>query len=269
MPDFTPVNSLETKLRAFLTRKDPRAWQFYTPLAAAPLWTIVKAHPELDGSDLVAPPGENPEVCVMKMPTYSFVALYTAECRAQKAMEQWKFSPAEMTAVSAPGYQLLRWFMTFDDVDYIWINPGLKECQVQLDNDMVEILLSRPEPDYGHGPTHHVDLQPPEEPPYDLAPLRGFLSQQPTVRAAWIFARKPGPSSDEGEPAYDLGVLMQDPEDRSLEEKIATVVKALTPVESDWRVTFMMADDQSLRNLSRDHPPFYQSPGFLAAESRT
>lgn len=267
MPDFTPVNSLETKLRAVLTDKHTPLWSFYTPLAAAPLWTIVKAHPELDGSDLVAPPGQNPEVCVMNMPTYSFVALYTAECRARKAMEQWKISPADMTAISAPGYQLLRWFMTFDDVDYIWINPGLKECQFQLDADMVELLLSRPEPDYARGPAHHVE-QPDEPPPYDLAPLREFLSQQPAVRAAWIFARKPSQPSPEGQPAYDLGVLMHDPEDRSLEEKIATVVKALTPVESDWQVTFMMADDQSLRNLSRSHPPFYQSPGFLVVETK-
>jgi hypothetical protein len=50
---FTPVNSLETKLRTLLADLNALTWSFYTPLAAAPLWVIVQNQPELDGSDLV------------------------------------------------------------------------------------------------------------------------------------------------------------------------------------------------------------------------
>ena len=58
MATFTPVNSLETKLRTLLADRNTPLWSFYTPLAASPLWVIVRHHPELDGSDLVAPPGK-------------------------------------------------------------------------------------------------------------------------------------------------------------------------------------------------------------------
>jgi hypothetical protein len=267
MPDFSPVNSLETKLRALLTDKTTPCWTFYTPLAAAPLWIIVRAHPELDGSDLVAPPGQNPEVCVMRGPKYSCIGVYTAESRVKAAMELWKMLPSDMTYVSAPGYQLLRYIMTFDKVDYMWINAGLKECQYQLDADMVEILLSRPEPEYQTEPSGQLGLHPEGDPQHYLDPLREFLSRQPTVRAAWIFGRQPEPPLPEGQHAYDFGLLMDDPEDRSIEEKVETMLKALTPVEMDWDVTSLMADEQSLRNLAKEQPPFYQGAGFLRAAS--
>lgn len=267
MPDFNPVNSLETKLRALLTDKKTPSWSFYTPLAAAPLWIIVRAHPELDGSDLVAPPGQNPEVCVMRSEQYSCIGVYTAESRVKQAMQLWKLLPSEMTYVSAPGYQLLRYLMTFDDVDYLWINAGLKECQYQLDTDMVEILLSRPEPEYETVPSGPLGLHPEGDPQHYLEPLHKFLSQQPTVRAAWIFAKKPDTPLPEGHNVYDFGLLMEDPEDRSLEDKVETMLKALTPVEMEWQITSLMADDRSLRNLAKEHPPFYQGAGFLKAAS--
>ena len=35
MPDFSPVNNLEVKLRALLRDKNTPYWSFHTPLAAA------------------------------------------------------------------------------------------------------------------------------------------------------------------------------------------------------------------------------------------
>ena len=120
MPNFTPVNSLETKLRTLLADPNTLAWSFYTPLAAAPLWVIVQNHPELDGSDLVAPPGTNPGICIFKGPTDSYIGLYTSAARAQEAFTQLKISPQVMRIVSAPGYQLLKLVSQYDAE--LWIN---------------------------------------------------------------------------------------------------------------------------------------------------
>ncbi len=269
MVTFTPVNSLETKLRALLSDKTTPYWSFYTPLAAAELWIIVRNHPELDGSDLVAPEGQNPEVCTFNTPDYSFIGIYTAECRVREIFEKLKLSPAQMTFVSAPGYQLLKFLVTFDDVDHLWINGGLPECQKQLDIDLVEILLSRPEPEYHHGPEHKVGLSPDENPQRFLAPLGDFLSRQPNVRAVWIFGQKRETPLPAGHHAYEIGLLMADPEDESLRDQIETMAKALTPVEMEWTTALLMGDDRSLRNLAEQQAPYYQAPGFLQAAQQS
>jgi hypothetical protein len=41
------------------------------------------------------------------------------------------------------------------------------------------------------------------------------------------------------------------------------IVKALTPVEMEWITSVLMADDKSLRNLTKQAPPFYARPDFL------
>jgi len=57
MAEFIPANSLEIQIRAVLTDKNTPLWSFYTPLAATELYMITAAHPELDGSDHIAPGG--------------------------------------------------------------------------------------------------------------------------------------------------------------------------------------------------------------------
>ena len=107
-------------------------------------------------------------------------------------------------------------FLSQHDAE-LWINCGQKECQYHLDPDMVEILLSRPEPRYDDDrPVHKVTTHTAVDPAKHLAPLRDFLSRQPRVRAAWIFGQKAGPDAPAGEPAYEFSLLMDDPEDKSL-----------------------------------------------------
>ncbi|MGH9578476.1 MAG: hypothetical protein ACRD3R_13640, partial [Terriglobales bacterium] len=232
MANFTPVNSLEMKLRALLWDRKTPLWSFYTPLAASPLWIIIRHHPELDGSDLVAPPGQNPAVCVLQGPKESVIGLYTSPGRAQAAFKILKLSPHELTTVSAPGYQLLKYVGTFDA--HLWINCGLTECQYKLDPDLVEILLSRPEPHYDAQPTRAVSFAPTGDADRHLAPLREFLGRQPQVRAAWIYRQKPGPARPADQPAYEISLLMENPEDNSLLREVEVMVKALTPVTMEW-----------------------------------
>jgi hypothetical protein len=262
MPEFIPVNSLEIQLRAVLTDKTTPSWNFYTPLAAAPLWLITRNYPELDGSHLVAPLGQNPEVCVFKGPEYSCVGLYTALCRVEAAFVGMKLSRALYTHVSAPGYQLLK-FLQGVEFDYIWINAGIKEAQYCLDSDMVEILLSRPEPTYQPETTNHVTLDPDDDTHRFLGPLKEFLSRQPTVRAAWVLREKPPTPLPPGHRAYQIGLVMQNPDDDSLLHQVGIMAKALTPVEIECTPTLLMADPQSLRNLAKKQRPFYEGPGFL------
>ena len=265
MPMFTPANTLETKLAAVLSDKHTPLWSFYTPLAAAPLWIITKHYPELDGSDEVAPDGGNPAVCVMQVKDYSYIGLYTSESRVREIFEQWKISRTEYTCVSARGYQLLRYCMTFDDVDYLWINAGLEDCQYQLDTDMVEILLKRPEPIYEPEELLNA-VRPPTENlhPY-LKPLCEFLAKQPAVRAAWIFERKqsPAPDSSAKAPTHEIGLVMRDPSDESLLAQVSVMARALSPVEMEWGTMLLKADDGNFRKLRRDHPAFYEAPDFL------
>ncbi len=262
MTTFVPVNNLETKLRAIITDPTTLSWSFYTPLAASPLWLIVKNHPELDGSNLVAPLGKNPEVCTFHFPQGAFIGLYTSPGRAQAAIAHWKMSTHDWTVVSAPGYQLLK-FLTHSEAK-LYVNIGVKECQYQLDPDMVEILLSRPEPIYETPQTaRKADFAPAPEYEKHLKPLHDFLSRQPKLRAAWVYRQSspaPAPGTNH---VYEIGLVMDDPEDKSLLAEVGVIAKALTPVELECVIATLMADDQSLRNLSKQKPPFYARPDFL------
>jgi hypothetical protein len=262
MATFTPVNSLEMILRTLLADRNTPLWNFYTPLAAAPLWIIIQNHPELDGSDLVAPPGQNPGICIFKGPTDSYIGLYTSAGRAQAAFTQMKISPQAMRIVSAPGYQLLKLVSQYDA--HLWINCGLKECQYHLDPDMVEILLSRPEPHYDHpSPRKKAVFEPAAELEQHLVPLRDYFSRQPTVRAVWIYRQQTNSPQPADSPVYEIGLLMDDPEDKSLLSEVGVIAKALTPVEMECVPALLLADDQSLRNLTKIRPPFYARPDFL------
>jgi len=261
MATFTPVNSLETKLRTLLADRNTPSWSFYIPLASAPLWIIVRHHPELDGSNLVASPGKNPEVCTFNFPQGAFIGLYTSPGRARQAFAQWKISKHDWVIVSAPGYQLLK--LLSGSAARLCINVGLKDCQYNLDPDMVEILLSRPEPQYDSKPGRKIILEPAGDPEKHLAPLRDFLGRQPKVRAAWIYHQKPDSPLPAGTRSYEVSLLMEDPEDKSLLHEVEVMAKALTPVEIEWTTAVLMADDQSLRNLMKQKPPFYARPDFL------
>ena len=126
MSDFEPVNSLEIQLRAPLQDRNTRPRGISTPLAAAPIWIFVRNYPELDGSDLIAPEGKNPEICVFKGPENSFIALYTAECRADEAFKKLNLQPSQFAIIFAHGYQVLL-FVEGEDSDLL-INLGLPEC---------------------------------------------------------------------------------------------------------------------------------------------
>ena len=41
------------------------------------------------------------------------------------------------------------------------------------------------------------------------------------------------------------------------------MAKARTLVEMEWAAGVLMADNQSLRNLTKQKPPFYARPDFL------
>ena len=262
MNKFVPVNSLEITLRTLLRDRQTPLWSFYTPLAAFPLWIIAAHHPELDGSDLVAPPGQNPEVCVFQFPKGEIIGIYTAHCRAEAAMKQWDISPAKWTAISAPGYSLLRFLHPMDK--QLTINCGVKDGQYTLDPDLVEILLSRPEPPPLASQPQRKIKPPGGDPQRFLGPVREFLQRQPTVRAAWIFARSDAAPQRPGHHAYELLLLMRDPEDKSLLHQVELMAKSLTPVEMDWVTGVMTGDDNSLCNLAAQQVPFYQAPDFPA-----
>jgi len=266
MNQFVPVNSLEITLRTLLRDRNTPLWSFYTPLAAFPLWIIARHYPELDGSDQVAPKGKNPEVCVFNFPNGEIVGLYTAHCRAQAAMKVWDISPAKWIAISAPGYQLLRFLQLMDK--QITMNCGVKDGQYTLDPDMVEILLSRPEPvPVGSQPQRKVRV-PEGDPQRFLGPVREFLAKQPTVRAAWIFGRTDAPPQRPGHYAYEFMLIMREPEDKSLLHPVEVMLKALTPVEMDWVTGVLMGDDESFRKFAAEQPPFYQAADFPARRQR-
>ncbi len=246
--------------------KHTLSWSFYTPLAAAELWIIARHYPEFDGSDQVTPGGGNPEVCVIDWEKGSYIGIYTAESRAWEAFERVKISRSEWIPVSAQGYSLLRYLSKLDAS--LWMNCGLVECQYHLDPDMVEILLSRPEPPPAvEEPKRMVDLDPAGDPQRFLGPLREFLSQKPTVRAAWVFGHEPDSPLPDGHESYEVGLVMEDPEDESLLEQVCVIAKAVTPVEMEWTTAVMMAEDKALRKLARERPPFYEAPDFLKRSS--
>lgn len=171
----------------------------------------------------------------------------------------------EYTQIASTGFALLGWLSPFD-ADLV-INAGLPECQLQLDPDLVEILLERPEPppanEAGSG---DVVFDPPDELRESLAPLHDFLSAQPEVRAAWLFTAPPEAALPPGHGAYTIGLLMADPEDERFLDKAAIMAKALTPVEMEWSSMLLMADGASIEKMATRHRPFYAAPGF--AKSR-
>ena len=239
-------------------------WDFLTPLAATQLWFLVRHHPELDGSDLVAPAGQNPEVCIFHQPDHSYIGIYTAECRAEEICAQWKISTRDWIPVSAKGYPLLRYLSGMDHS--LCINAGLAACQNMLDPDLVDILLSRPEPP-AEAVARHVSIKPEDDPKKHLGPLTDFLRGQPTVRAAWILGQEPDSPLPAGHHSYEIGLVMEDPDDDSLLDKVGVMAKALTPVEMEWTTAVMMADDKSLRNLAKQRRPFYEAHDFLRKKS--
>ncbi len=260
MPDFIPANSIELELRNLLRDRNTPSWNFYTPLAAASLWVIAKNHPELDGSEHFAPPGENPHVLTFKGPDGSWLGLYTAPERTKDVFTRWKLPEHDYQVIPAPGYQLLRYAVALEA--QVCINLGCPECQYTPDPDMIQILLDRGEPAYETREKAEADFAPAGNPEQYLAPLRDFLSQQSGVRAAWVLRRvDPDDPAATKEP-YEIELLLRDPDDRSLLGKVTTMAKALTPVEMEWIAGTMMADDQSLRHLARRHSPFYTSPEF-------
>ena len=191
------------------------------------------------------------------------LAVHASAARANEAFEKFKISPHAFRIASAPGYQLLRFATKADPDASLCMNLGLSECQFVLDPDMVEILLERPEPDYEKRPSDKIRITDTTEAEKHLAPLSEFLGRQPTVRAAWIYQRKSDTPSRAGHEAYEFSLLMNDPEDDSLLKQVETMLKALTPLEMEWTTAVMMADDQSLRNLSKQKPPFYARADFL------
>ncbi|MGI9086563.1 MAG: enhanced serine sensitivity protein SseB C-terminal domain-containing protein [Chthoniobacterales bacterium] len=264
MPEFTPVNNVELQLRAVLRDKNTPLWNLYTPLASSPLWVITRHYPELDGSDLFAPAGQNPDVLTFTDKNGRWIGLYTSPERAEIAFVRWEIPRRDWTVISAPGYQLLK---LLKDVDAeLCLNLGCDGIQKTLDADMVEILIERGEPEYEQRATApQADFAPTGKPEQYLGPLREFLSQAPSVRAAWVLTRRDPAAKDQNKENYEIELLMRDPDDDSLLDKVITIAKAVTPVEMEWTAGVMMADENSLRNLARKHPPFYCSEDFRPA----
>ncbi|MGB8167147.1 MAG: enhanced serine sensitivity protein SseB C-terminal domain-containing protein [Chthoniobacteraceae bacterium] len=259
MAEFIPTNSLEILLRNLLRDKQTPVWSFFTPLAAAELFIIAKHYPELDGSDAVAPEGENPAVCTFHGGERSWIGVYTSRERARQAMEVCNVPKDQFTCISAQGHGLLTYLNTMDSE--LWINAGLTECQYHCDPDIIDLLVSRPAPPPPAGPAELLALDPDAEPPAFLAPLHDFLAQQPRVRAAWVFEK----GEEGGKLLYDVGLVATDPTDNDILSKVSTVLRAVSPVTVEATAMMMMADDTSLRRLANDQPPFYQAPDFLPA----
>lgn len=164
-----------------------------------------------------------------------------------------------MTCVSAKGYGLLRYLMTFK-AD-ILLNMGQKECQYDLDPDMIENLLERPEPP--DPKPARVVSQPESDPAKFLGPVKELLARDVTVRAAWIFEAQPTEPQPRGHCSYELALLMQNPEDDHLLHQLETMAKALTPVQMDLAATQLRGEDEAFRQLAERHAPFYTARGFL------
>lgn len=262
VPEIVPTNALEIALRPVLRDKTTPLWSFYTPLGAARLWIFAQHYPELDGSDLIAPEGQNPNLCVFKGPEDALISVYTAERRAEEVFAKAKLHPATYTIISALGFEILRLIRTSYPEVFLWVNLWA-DGQYLLDDDMVDILLSRPAPPPLEGP-----LGPPAsfavagEPERYLDPLREFLAGQPNVRAAWIAMMEPEAPLAPGGASYVFHLLMRDPEDDSLLEKVRTMAKALTPLGMEWTSAMLLGDDKSLGNLAKMYPPFYEAADF-------
>lgn len=262
MTDFIPANDLEIALRNIISGKDGRVWPFYTPLGSSRLWIFARNYPELDGSDEAAPKGKNPDICVFTGPGDPYIGLYTSYSRAEKAFATLKLDPVTFAIISGQGFELLRYLIGFDAS--VLVNLGLPECQYYLDTDLIEILLKRPAPEpLPAEPQEIVSFDHSVDPAQHLGPLRDFLATQPTVRAAWIVSTGASEEERAGSQRYLVQLLMRDPEDQSLLQKVSTIAKALTPVEMEWESAVIMADEHNLRRLAQEHLPFYQAPDFL------
>lgn len=258
--DFTPLNHLEDQLKRVLTDPQTPLWDFYTPLAAAQLWITV---PEEAAKKLHA---GHPPVCVFEGKNLAgeparYLGVYSAKTRAEQALKLWQF-PAPMTCVSAKGWQLLQYLMV-QDADYLWLNFGLRECQYGLDADMIDILLKRPEPP---DPEPQVRVTAPAgDPAKFLQPVKDLLARDATVRAAWILETKPENPQLRGQACYQMALLMQNPEDEHLLDQVELMVKALTPVQMEWEVALLRAEDHQLKHFAGKNTPFYAAKTFLAA----
>ena len=262
MAEFVPVNPLEIALLQLLRDKHTPVWSFYTPLGASPVWFFAQHYPELDGSDLAAPEGENPNLCVFRGPEDALLSLYTTGHRAKEVFAKMKLHPGTFAVVSALGFEVLRLFRAVEPDARLLVNLWA-EGQYHLDDDLVDLLLSRPAPPpLAEHPKEMVDFTVVGEPERYLEPLRKFLAGQANVRGAWIAMAEREVSAPPGTTSYLLQLLMRDPEDDSLLEKVGTMAKALTPVEMEWTSAIIAADDNSLRHLARLHRPFYSATDF-------
>ncbi|MBK8039075.1 MAG: SseB family protein [Verrucomicrobiaceae bacterium] len=222
--DFTPHNHLEAQMKRLLTDKHTPLWDFYTPLAAATLWNIVPASADPEKT------GRPPPFCLFDTPNSAgqptrYITAYTSRDRAEQALTLWAY-PEPMIVVGAKGHPLLH-LLRAQDVDELWLNFGLPECQCFLDPDMIDILLERPEPP---DPPPARRLPDPEgDPTRYLQPVKELLARDPAVCAAWIFTARPGSMLPRGESSYELALLMKDPDDEHLLRQVEAMAKALTP----------------------------------------
>ena len=269
MPPFQPVNPLESLLRKLLSGEDGRVWQFLTPLAAAPVWLITKHYPELDGSDLVAPEGQNPAFLSLEFPTGKYIGLYTSEQRAQTAFDVYHISRVDFTTVSTQCHgllKLLQFAYAEDENTHVFVNLGTEDGCYHLSMEWIGYMLERPAPPplTRTEPELLVDPCPPGNPGAPLGPIRDFLAKTPTVRAAFILGVPPDVPGEPAPARYDFALVMVDPDDKSLEQRVTVMLKALTPLEEEWSVGTLMAPDEAYRQMAAANPPFYAAPGFLA-----
>lgn len=256
--DFTPVNGLEEQLRRVMRDSHTPLWDFYTPLAAFPLWMLVPEGQEPEA----AAPGVAIPVCTWTFNESDHVSLYTSRQQAEQVMHLWPERP--LTCVAAKGYGLLRLMMQ-QPADHLWLNLFVPGAQYTLDPDLVEMLLERPEPPDPAPP--RVVREPEADPARFLGPVRELLARDAAVRAAWIFEAPPPAGAESPrvrvEVNYELALLMQDPEDDHLLRPVELMAKALTPVQMEWAVTQLRGEDASFRRLAECQPPFYAAHGFL------
>jgi len=253
------MNALEDQLKRVMTDRQTPLWDFYTPLAATALWITVPADADPEVT------GQNPPLCIFDGKDSAgqpkrYLGVYSSRSRAEQVLKLWEY-PAPMICVSAKGYSLLRYLIA-QDVDELWLNFGLPECQYCFDVDMIEILLERPEPP--DPKPKRLVAEPEGDPAKFLGPVKELLARDATVRAAWIFEARTDEELPPGETRYELALLMQNPDDDHLLRQVETMAKALTPVQMEWAATLLRGEDQAFHQLAEHQPPFYAARGFLA-----
>lgn len=258
--DFNPQNVLEDQLKRVLTDTNTPLWDFYTPLAAQPLWITVPASADPEKT------GQNPPVCIfdgknMAGEPTRYLGVYSSRSRAEQTLTLWTF-PAPMICVASKGYQILRYLVT-QGADELWLNFGLPECQYRLDPDMIDILLERPEPSDAPRSPERMVHEPEGDPAKFLQPVKELLARDAAVRAAWIFEARTDEERPRGHASYELALLMKNSDDDHLLSQVEMMAKALTPVQMDWAATMLRGEDAAFRQLAERHPPFYTAKGFL------